>query len=172
MRRTALRRLLAAVDPDAPLAAPGLADAVMESAIAMAERCSAELHVVHAWTATWEVVLRTHLPDDQVRAYVRDCRRMAGDGLWSFLDRYREHVEPRRVALVMGAPEEAIEGEVARRGIDLVVVGTTARRGLARLVIGNTAERLSGRVDADLLVVKAPSVGPRRQPALPLAVAL
>jgi universal stress protein E len=167
-----LRRVLAAVAPGAPLAAPGLAEAVIESALAIAEVWSAELYVVHSWAASWEMVMRSHLPADQVEAYLQDCRVNAAHGLRRFLAPYGDRLDGRRVELVKGSPEAVIEEAVARLRVDLVVLGTTARRGIPALVIGNTAEKLAGRLEADLLVVKAPSFVSPRRPRLPAAVVL
>jgi len=60
---------------------------------------------------------------------------------------------PHALLLDHGAISEAILDEIARLGIDLLIVGTRAREGVGRLLMGSRAEEILRRVTCPVLTV-------------------
>lgn len=56
-------------------------------------------------------------------------------------------------AVLDGASEDVIEGYVADRGVDLVVMGSHGRRGLDRYILGSVTESVLRSLDVPVLVV-------------------
>lgn len=163
-------QILAAVDP-AP--APDVADLlhlteelapkdasldlkIMELADSLMESEGAELHVLHAWSAPGEMMLRGEgrLAQVQVDAYVDDSREAARKALDRLVASLPAQPGRRVTHLVKGEPADVI-AELARTDlIDLIVMGTVARTGISGLLIGNTAETILQRVNCSVLAVK------------------
>ncbi len=53
-----------------------------------------------------------------------------------------------------GHPREKIPAEVAKRGIDCLIMGSVARTGIPGFLIGNTAEDIIAQMPASMLTVK------------------
>ncbi len=163
-------QILAPVDPAPPADETDLLqtkadlapkDAALDAKIldlggSLADREGAELHVLHAWSAPGEGLLRGDaiLAEEQVERYVEDSRAKARKALDHLLARFPERPGRRFVHLLKGDPAEVIV-EFAKTGrVDLIVMGTVARTGFPGLVIGNTAEAILQRVDCSVLAVK------------------
>ncbi len=162
-------RILAAVDPAPPPddsiqlhikaeLAPrdGALDArILEIADSLARREGAELHVVHAWSAIGERLLRGDLTLDQeqIERYVDDSRHEAQTALNRLLEKFPNHAG-RTVHFLKGDAADVIADQTATLRIDLIVMGTVARTGIPSLVIGNTAETVLQRVDCSVLAIK------------------
>jgi nucleotide-binding universal stress UspA family protein len=58
------------------------------------------------------------------------------------------------VALLFGAPDEAIVAEAERIGADLIVVGALGRRSRPRWRLGSTADRIAQQAGCPVLVVR------------------
>jgi nucleotide-binding universal stress UspA family protein len=164
------RKILAAVDPataeggEDPLhlrvpAEAGRAqldDAILDMAKEFARAWKAELHVVHAWSAPGEELLRGDvvLGSEQIDEYVdamREAHREALDGL---LARHPEISSERNVHMVKGSAAWAILDEVAALRPDLVVMGTVVRTGLPGIVMGNTADAVVRHAACSILALK------------------
>lgn len=165
-----LERVLAAValtpeeDADSPLAIEGYHSAahanldarILEFATSLAELEGAELHVLHAWSAPGEDLLRG---DPRVRAsmlddYVESLHQEAQAALAAFLAAHPAEPGRRVEHLRKGHPAEVITRFVADERIDAVVMGTVVRIGLPGFLIGNTAETVLDRVSCSLFTVK------------------
>ena len=59
-----------------------------------------------------------------------------------------------KLAVLEGAPREAIPAAARRAKVDIVVMGAVSRSGFKRLLIGNTAEAILDALNCDVLVVK------------------
>lgn len=166
------RRVLAAVDiGDAdPVTGRSSQDVmnhrILEFASSLALPNLAELHVVHAWEAVGERIMRTGFtshPEAQIRAYVEGVRRQhearfdalmrnAGEVLGEDTLTYLK----ARTHLVQGPAEEWIPALAKELQIDLIVMGTVGRTGIPGLFIGNTAETILEKIDCSVLTIKPP----------------
>lgn len=166
----AFAQVLAAVDPAPP---PDEADLlhlktelapkdesldakILELAGSLADKEGAELHVVHAWSAPGEGLVRGDLmlAQEQVERYVEDSRAEARKALDHLLEKFPDQPGRRFIHLLKGDPADVI-ADLAKTGrVDLIVMGTVARTGIPGLLIGNTAETILQRVDCSVLAVK------------------
>lgn len=167
-------RILAAIDcevtderPDRGTLVRGpLNRLVFELASAMALAEGAALHLVHAWEAVGESVLRSAvspLPADRIADYVSEMMRQnqaAADDFMLEMEQAlgREHLDflAPDTHLVKGSARDVIPEAADKIGADLVVMGTVARTGVPGLLIGNTAETVLSRLRCSVLAVKPP----------------
>lgn len=166
----AFTRILAAVDPAPPPDEsdllhlktevgpkdPAMDVKILNFAGALATREGAELHIVHAWCAPGEGLLRSEplLAPDQVERYVDESRTEARKALEHLLAGCAENPAGRTVHLIKGAPADVIAEFAKENTIDLIVMGTVARTGIPGMLIGNTAETILQRADCSVLAVK------------------
>lgn len=165
-------RILATVDVNDAYPPPevesrqALNRAVIEFASAMAIGEEAELHVVHAWTAIGEEVLRggaLRTPKKQIGRYVEQVkknRRRALDELLEGMpgDVARQalaRLEPR-IHLIKGEARREVPLLARKIDADLLVIGTVARTGIPGLIIGSTAESVLRQVHCSVLAIKPP----------------
>ena len=164
------RRVLAAVDldwsyPDAELEVRAeLNERILDIAASLALDEPAELHVVHAWKAVPEDVMRGSLfstPHEIVDAYVaaeRSRRSSAMESALADLGRRIGDDVMRRLTVLRHLPKGWARDElplIARRiGADIIVLGTLARSGVPGLLIGNTAEAILHQIDCSVLAMK------------------
>jgi nucleotide-binding universal stress UspA family protein len=129
---------------------------LLELAGSLAQSEGADLHVLHAWTAPGEGLLRGEpmLAHGEVERYVEDSRAEARKALDRLVAKSPGSSERRFVHLLKGDPAEVIVEFAKTRQIDLIVMGTVARSGIGGLLIGNTAESILQRVDCSVLAVK------------------
>ena len=167
------RRILAAVDfGEADLPAEvesqkAVNRQIIEMASSLAVSDFAELHVVHAWDAIGESLLRggafMSSPEEQVSTYVEQVRlrhKVALDGLMrevtSELGRdAMEYLKPQ-THLVKGEARKEIPALAERIEADLIVMGTVARTGIPGFIVGNTAETILNQIDCSVLAIKPP----------------
>jgi nucleotide-binding universal stress UspA family protein len=116
-----------------------------------------ELHVLHAWHAYGENMLRhsafaaidRHSADN----YVNQTRQEHAAAIREILKHCGAHVPDRLIHMVKGEPGAAIIEFCARQQIDVLVMGTFSRRGLAAMVAGNTAEQTAAGVECSVVVL-------------------
>lgn len=163
-------KILAAVDPAPPtdemdllhikvdltLKDAALDTNILELAGSLATGDGAELHVLHAWSAPGEGLLRgdVMLAQDQVDRYVEDSRVEARKALDHLLEGLPDHPGRRFVHLLKGDPADVIADFAKTDRVDLIVMGTVARAGISGLLIGNCAEEILQRVDCSVLAIK------------------
>lgn len=125
----------------------------------------AALHVVHAWEAPAETLLRTwsDTPDEAASNYVEGERLRHQNALDRLQDHLRGELDPKayeylapRFHLVHGPAATTIPEQAARLNADLVVMGTVARTGVSGWLIGNTAETILDQLECSVLAVKPP----------------
>ena len=129
---------------------------ILELASSLADEEGAEFHVVHAWSAPGEGLVRGDLmlAQEQVDRYVEDSRAEARKALDFLLERFPDQPGRRFVHLLKGEPADVIADFAKAGRVDLLVMGTVARTGIPGLLIGNTAEAILQRVDCSVLAVK------------------
>ena len=163
-------QVLAAVDPAPPPDEADLLhlkaelapkDAALDAKIldlagSLADNEGAELHVVHAWSAPGEALVRSEvmLAQEQVERYVDDSRAEARKALEQLVGGAPRRPGRRSVHLLKGDPADVIAEFAKTAHVDLIVMGTVARTGIPGLLIGNTAETILQRVDCSVLAVK------------------
>lgn len=134
------------------------ADTAVTTAYSLAQRCHAELHLLHAVPAGLELVMR-EIPEleqedpDGYRAQVfADVYREFDDMLHrTGLD---EKVDTAHRHVVTGLPHRVIQAAAEKHHADLVVMGTQARSGLSGILIGNTAESVMAHLTCSILAIK------------------
>lgn len=161
------RRIVAAVDvndaysPAEVESRQALNRAVIDFASAMAISEKAELHLVHAWTAIGEEVLRggaLRTPEKQIGIYVdqvRKSRQRALAELVKGLTGAAAGLEAQ-VHLIKGEARREIPLLARKIDADLLVIGTVARTGIPGLIIGSTAESVLRQVHCSVLAIKPP----------------
>jgi nucleotide-binding universal stress UspA family protein len=163
-------QILAAIDPPPPpdatdvlhlkvgLAAheEALDTKILELAGSLADQEGAELHVIHAWSAPGEGLLRSDviLAGEQVERYVNDSRAEARKAVERLLSRVPERPPRRFVHLTKGDSADVIAEFAKSHPVDVIVMGTVARTHIPGLLIGNTAETVFQRVECSVLAVK------------------
>lgn len=128
-------------------------DAVLASAVRLAERTRATLHLVHAF----------ELPALMWDAYAR-MGYMHASVLEEYTDSVRERLEQRVSQLtqnprvqchaIAGPPAPAIRELADRKEADLVLVGATRHGTLARTILGTTAQRVVRGAPMPVLVLR------------------
>ncbi len=149
------RRIIAAVDPMEVDRGPAeLNDRVLQTALAMAIQCDAELHVLYVFTFLPligdDIVGLANIGYPKLSEQLRTAHRQAFDRL---LDRYSVPAD-RRHFIEHAFPEAAISEFANQNKTDLVVMGTVYRSGVDRLIFGSTAERTLYRLNCDVLALK------------------
>jgi nucleotide-binding universal stress UspA family protein len=150
-------RVLAALDTipgDAHRADLNLKIASLAGALARA--CDAEMHVVNAWEAYGESLLRSRLgakPTDITR-YVQEIHLHHREELNAVLKRARIHLPESQIHLIKGEAAEALPKLCNKLKASMLVLGTVARSGLSAALIGNTAESVVASLTCSMLAVK------------------
>lgn len=149
------RRILAAVDPvSVDERDLNLNGEILRVAAFLAEFGHAEIHVLHAWSAWGESLLRSRIRSEELATYVKSMRNQAARALAETLSSWRSVVPGRNRHLLKGDPEKAIPLFISKGQIDLLVMGTVAREGFSGFLVGNTAEMILGRIACSVLALK------------------
>lgn len=164
--------ILAAVDVDAAHPSEELQSRqalnrqILEMAVSLALSDSAELHIVHAWHATGESMMRgafMDTPEERIISYVEQVRRqhlanldaLRGEVTSKLGQEVMDHLKPR-THLVKGAARKEIPALAKRLEADLIVMGTVGRTGVPGFIVGNTAEMILNQIDCSVLAIKPP----------------
>ncbi|HVL69982.1 MAG TPA: universal stress protein [Vicinamibacterales bacterium] len=153
--RRRIRRIVAAVNP---VVNDRLDDAIAVASVAAAVAASsgAELHVLHAWIAYGETLLRPRVPPHELQEYVDGEREAAAERVDAVLAAARIRIPAARIHLVKGHFHRLLPGLIERNRIDLVVMGTRGRQGwTAGALLRPYAEVVLRDTCGPLLVVKS-----------------
>lgn len=136
---------------------------ILELSSSLALSDFASLHLVHAWDAPAEVMVRSWAdnPDEAGMTYVEGERSHHEIAFNRLRDQLRgqigkeayDHLSPQ-FHLRRGAAATVIPAIAKQLHADLVVMGTVARTGIAGLFIGNTAEAILEQLQCSVLAVK------------------
>lgn len=167
---TSYRRILAAVDVDDAYSTAELESRrmmnlhILELASSLALSDFAELHVVHAWHAAGEGIMRggfMRMQEEEVIDYVDHVKRQHAVGLDALMHEVNSHMERESLEylkpqshLVMGNPRQEIPVLARKIEAELVVMGTVARTGIPGFIVGNTAETILNQLDCSVLAIK------------------
>lgn len=132
---------------------------LMQLATGLAELEGGEIHVVHAWSAPGEDLLRVegrvaHTEVDVYVASLCDEHRHAVERL---LTQCPHGSTKRHVHMIKGQPADVISEVAKTHDVDLIVMGTVIRTGIPGLLIGNTAETVLHQVQCSVLAIKPDS---------------
>ncbi|MDD3448536.1 MAG: universal stress protein [Gammaproteobacteria bacterium] len=169
-RRKTYRRILVAVDvddayPPEELETRGaLNRQAVEMACSLALSEFAELHIVHAWEAIGEGMMRgpfISAPEKKITAYINQVKRQRAASLDAILheafrilgDAALDYLKPH-THLVKGHASKMIPRLAGHIQADLVVMGTVARTGIPGFVMGNTAETILNQIECSVLAIK------------------
>ncbi len=150
------KNIVVAVDPIDQVGAD-LNRLIMDLASSLAEKESAQLHVIHAWRLEGETMLRSgrakisaaklqHLLDATEEKHRQKLSELLAD--------YGLTTDSPHVNLVKARASEAISSVSTEVNADLIVMGTVGRTGIPGLIIGNTAEDVLQTTKASILAVK------------------
>jgi universal stress protein E len=123
---------------------------VLEAATFVADRCDAELLVVHAFQRPLAIQMEGDEASARFEKVQRSERRQRIEEQLAAAGCRR----PVEIHVGLTSPTRAVLACDERIAPDLVVMGTVSRGGVAGLLVGNTAERLLARLDCSLLTVK------------------
>lgn len=167
------QRILAAVDVDDSYPTEELNTRrllnhqILELASSLALSDSAELHIVHAWIAIGEGMLRgggfAAIPEEEFVSYVEEAKRQHSQNLNALMSETvdklgqdtLEYLKPKK-HLLKGFPRNTIPEFAGKIKADLVVMGTVARTSLPGFFMGNMAEDILSQLDCTVLTVKPP----------------
>lgn len=143
----------------------GINNRILELASSLALSEFAALHIVHAWDAPGEMLLRTWSdnPDETIKGYLESNRAHHQAGMNRLRDSLRtrigreafEYLAPR-FHLIQGSASRVIPQVAHELKADLIVMGTIARAGIPGFFIGNTAEAILDQLQCSVLAVKPP----------------
>jgi nucleotide-binding universal stress UspA family protein len=150
------RTIIAAVDPDNQSNAD-LNRLIMDLATSLAERESAELHVIHAWNIEEENFLtsgRALISTTELRILKSAKQQRHREALNKLLSAYAFSDESNQVHLVNDKPARAISTCSQKLNADLIVMGTVGKNRMPGIIIGNTAEDVLQSTQTSVLAVK------------------
>lgn len=160
------RTIAAAIDfdPQKPETAwQGINQKILELASSLALSEFASLHLLHAWEAPGEIIMRSHghLDESAITLYVEQERRRQQEIMEQVLhwlkhrlgEQAYAYLKPQ-VHLMRGDPSQLVSAQAKRLDTDLVVMGSLARTGISGLFIGNTAETILEQMQCGVLAVK------------------
>jgi nucleotide-binding universal stress UspA family protein len=127
---------------------------ILELAYSIAQRDSAQLHVVAAWQLWMEDSIRGHAGDDAVDSIRKDHEAKVHRALDELLQAPFADAHDIRVHLRHGSAASVIRSIADEVEADLLVMGTVCRTGVAGLLIGNTAESVIPDATCSLLALK------------------
>lgn len=154
-RRTRLRNVFAAVDPDPENSVRDQLNVeILDRATTIAQNHSAKLHIVHGWSTIGDQVTRSRrwMSKSEIRLHVEKVADAHRSRLNQLLDAHTGNSPI--VHMLQGRPGEVIPEAISQHHGDLLVMGTVCRTGIPGFFIGNTAETILSQVDCSVLTVK------------------
>ncbi|MEM9669961.1 MAG: universal stress protein [Pseudomonadota bacterium] len=157
------KTVLAAVDVDLVAAAEpetlrALNEKTLRTAAKIAEMQGAALHVLHAWDALGEGMVRmwsmAENPQTDVDDYVRSNADQSRVNLQSLVASIHDEKFKVEQHSVRGAARDIIPQMVIDLSADILVMGSIARTGIPGFIIGNTAEDVLNSISCSVIVVK------------------
>lgn len=150
--------VLVAVDPHAPgEVGMQLTEKLLQVGSSLAKLHHADLHIVSAWDAPAEAMLRGarfRLSDEEVGDYLQQTEQRSRDALHCYLTRENLNGMTPEVHLVKDSPAAGILRAANFSSADILVMGTVGRVGIPGLLIGNSAEQLLPSVSIPMLTLK------------------
>lgn len=145
--------------------AQGLNGEILALAGSLALSDFAALHLVHAWNAPAEGILRARSsnPDADLFAYIEGERLRHQEGMDLLSQSLRERIGQEAYTylspqchMAQGSPKTVVPGLATHLQADLVVMGTVGRTGISGLFMGNTSEAVLDQLKCSVLAIKPP----------------
>jgi len=131
------KKILFPVDLSA-VYSPGL----VEHVLTMANKFSAELHVLHVVRAYGPYYGGDYIPSPRIEAYQFELIGEVQKKLEAFVAEHMGGYTPLRMAVISGHTAREILKYIADNNISLVIMGTHGRRGLDKVIFGSVAQRV------------------------------
>jgi len=161
------RTVIAAVDvdnwdADEPDTVSDLNRQVLKTTALLTDGAGAKIHVLHAWQALGEGLIKAYASNMNARGssekYHRDVKELRRKALDALVRDFEKsglaHEAAMTPQLVEGDACAVISEQAEVLGADLIVMGTVARTGLSGVIIGNTAEDILNNVSCSVAAVK------------------
>jgi nucleotide-binding universal stress UspA family protein len=133
------------------------ARAALDTAVDLARRLGAELHlihIIHLHTYAHGAFGGVSVPAPTNTTEIQNALMKSLQGVVAGIDNAPAKVEPH---IVEGANvAEMIRASAEELGADLIVMGTHGRTGLAHVFLGSVAERTLRKAPCPVLTVQAP----------------
>jgi len=129
------------------------ANAALETALDLARRLGAEIHLLHSYQQPIDVLspYGVAIPP----SVIPEIREAALARLRKLAEQHAGAGVKLHVRVAEGAPSVAIVDAAEQLGADLVVMGTRGLSGLRHLLLGSVAERTLRTAPCPVLTVKA-----------------
>jgi nucleotide-binding universal stress UspA family protein len=148
---------VAALDPEADENATRvLADRVTETASGLAATLNADLHVLHAWVAFGDRLLRNRMSPADLEEYVGAARARAEHNGRRILAGSGLYLPPGHVHLRKGELDQVLPQFVGEGEFDLIVMGSKGRKSWLDSIIRPHAESALVHTRVSVLVVTLP----------------
>ncbi len=151
-------KVAAAVDPFVHVnGASEFNDQLVGAAKGLAKLCHAELHLLHACSATSEHFGSTMFSLPWLEGLQQRMREGAEEVFAILANRHEIPTKQRH--FLIGSPVPTLTDYASRSEIDVVVLGSSLRKSLDRGTLGSTSEALLYRLPCSVLVVHPEGVG-------------
>lgn len=126
----------------------------LETAITLAEKLKARLHIFQTWRHFGGDVLRHHMASEEVDKMELEMYQEHSESLNDFIQKFDMESIEYEVHLLKGDAGQKIINIMSQKSIDLLVMGTVCRTGIKGLLMGNTAERILKKVCTNVVALK------------------
>jgi len=131
----------------------------LEYALAFANQCKAEVHLIHVWHMNYHVRpdlsvwLEAHGQQPISAVVEKEAREETEKFLSSLSPETRSAL---KVHVVEGEPWRTIVDVATREQIDLIAMGTHGRSGMVHFALGSVAEKVVRHAICPVLTVRLP----------------
>jgi nucleotide-binding universal stress UspA family protein len=149
-----IRKILCPID-----CSPGCGAAV-DYALALAQQCGAEVHVLHVWQLNYHVRhdlsvwMEVHGQTPIAKVVEKEARDETDKFVASLPSEARARI---KVHVVEGEPLRTVVDLATRDGFDLIAMGTHGRSGIMHIAIGSVAEKVVRHSACPVLTVRLPA---------------
>jgi nucleotide-binding universal stress UspA family protein len=128
------------------------------TAIDLAARYGASLHIVHVMAALSAPVNELYVPMEYDATFVERVSKAAQESIEDLYLSKLPKNQTNFVHLLSGYPATEIIGLAKEKKIDLIVMGSHGLTGLAHVLFGSTADRVVRKAPCSVLTVRLPEV--------------
>ncbi|MCP4213445.1 MAG: universal stress protein [bacterium] len=149
-------KILAAIDARPAQPVDFMNQKIMKISTSMAKMFKCELHIIHAWNAPWEQVLKIHpeLSKDDKSTAIKNVRVRRKEYMVKLLKKYPLEEINHQWHLHKGRPDDVISNYIAMEQINLLVMGTVCKSGLVGIIVGNTCDDILQQVNCSVMGLK------------------
>ncbi|MCF8031512.1 MAG: universal stress protein [Desulfarculaceae bacterium] len=126
---------------------------LVEFALTMAQRFSAELHVINVVRTLMAQSQALDFSSEEIEQLRERYYAKLGEQLDQFVQKHLYCYQPVVTAHLLGDPADGILDYIEKQDIDLVVMGTHGRKGLDKIIFGSVAQRVVQMSPAPVLTV-------------------